>query len=67
MLETEQNWEPEYQSLEKKVMEYSSTSDWILKTIDFLLYIIQSVSASVIDLFLRPVAYINKTQAADLA
>lgn len=67
MLETEQNSEPEYQSLEKKVMEYSSTSDWILKTIDFLLYIIQSVSASVIDLFLRPVAYINKTQAADLA
>ena len=67
MLETEQNSEPEYQSLEKKVMEYSSTSDWILKTIDFLLYIIQSVIASVIDLFLRPVAYINKTQAADLA
>lgn len=67
MLETEQNSEPEYQSLEKKVMEYSSTSDWILKTIDFLLYIIQSVSASVIDLFLRPIAYINKTQAADLA
>lgn len=67
MLETEQNSEPEYQSLEKKVMEYSSTSDWILKTIDFLFYIIQSVSASVIDLFLRPVAYINKTQAADLA
>lgn len=66
MLETKQNSEPEYQSLEKKVMEYSSTSDWILKTIDFLLYIIQSVSASVIDLFLRPVAYINKTQAADL-